>query len=331
MALSTLMHVTLLALIAANLGLPVTPKERPQVRLTIVPGSPGTADDQRIEVPGAKESETLMGAERIEATRDTSADDPGRVSSAEPPGETSMPPEPIHDGAGRPNPERFESNSEPAVIVDLTTAGLIDAPPQPAPLLEVVAPKPVVTAPEVPAKITVYSPKQQSMLARKIDDWAKSYQRRYQPDDEVVWKNKGQRYTAHFTSLPGGDDTRLDHLAVRVTTEQDGNRLSTTIYMKRLAFSSYAQFVNRWDDSVQIHDDELDGRFHANSEINLSYSRKVAPQFHGKVTTSARTVRITDRHGYRSRDEIFLGGIETGVPPIRLPRSYVPLPDSMAI
>lgn len=331
MALSTVIHGTILALIAANLGLPATPKEKPRVPLAVVLDSPGTADDERIDITGAEETETPTGADRNEATRDAPAEESGSASSAEPPGEALMPPEPIDKRAGRLNPDIFETNSAPAVITDLSTAGLIEAPPQPAPLLEAAVPKPVVTAPEVPAKIAVYSPKQESMLARKIDDWAESYHRRYQPDDEVVWKHKGQRYTAHFTSHPGGDDTRPDRVAVRVITEQNGNRLSTTIRMKRLAFSNYAQFVNRWDDSVQIHDDELDGRFHANSEINLSYSRDVAPRFHGKVTTSARTVNITETRGHRSRDEIFLGGLDTGVPSIRLPRHYVPLPDSMAI
>lgn len=331
MALSIVIHATILALIAANLGLPVTPKEQPQVPLAVVLDSPGTADDERIDSTGAEETETPTGADRNEATRDAPAEESGTAGSAEPPGEALIRPEPIDKRAGRPNPDAFEVNSPPAVIARLSTAGLIDAPPQPAPVLEAAVSKPVVTAPEVPAKIAVYSPKQESMLARKIEDWAESYHRSYRPDDEVVWKHKGQEYTAHFTSLPGGDDTRPDRVAVRVITEQNGNRLSTTIYMKRLAFSNYAQFVNRWDDSVQIHDDELDGRFHANSEINLSYSRDVAPRFHGEVTTSARTVNITETRGHRSRDEIFLGGLDTGVPSIRLPRHYVPLPDSMAI
>ncbi|HEX7061928.1 MAG TPA: hypothetical protein VF200_08135 [Woeseiaceae bacterium] len=46
---------------------------------------------------------------------------------------------------------------------------------------------------------------------------------------------------------------------------------------------------------MQIHADELDGRFHTNSEINLSYDRDVAPRFLGKVTTSARTIDFTRR------------------------------------
>ena len=331
MALSTVMHATILGLIPANVGLPSTPKEKPEVRLTIVLDSPGIAYDERIDILGADESEMLTGADPDEATRGAPAEESGTARSAEPTSEALMLPEPIDKRAGRPNPDTFESNSAPAVIADLSTAGLIDAPPQPTLVLDVAVPKPVVTAPKVPEKIAVYSPKQESTLARKIHDWAESYHRSYQPDDEVVWRHKGQRYTAHFTSLPGDDDTRPDRVAVRVTTEQNGNRLSTTMRLKRLAFSNYAQFVNRWDESVQIHDDELDGRFHANSEINLAYSRNVAPRFHGKVTTSARTINIVDRRGYRSRDEIFLGGLETGVRSIRLPRHYVPLPDSMAI
>lgn len=169
------------------------------------------------------------------------------------------------------------------------------------------------------------------MLARRIDDWAESYHRAFGLDDEVAWKDNGQQYTAHFTSLPGGDETRPDRVVVRVTTEQDGDRLTTTLRMKRLAFSNYAQFVNRWDDSVQIHDDEFGGRFHSNSEINLSYDRDIAPRFHDKVTTSARTISITESRGHRTRDEIFLGGLETGVPSIRLPRYDSPLPESMVV
>jgi hypothetical protein len=57
MALSTVMHATILALIGANVGLPSTPTEKPQVRLTIVLGSPGSAHDERIDILGTAESE----------------------------------------------------------------------------------------------------------------------------------------------------------------------------------------------------------------------------------------------------------------------------------
>lgn len=330
MAVSTVMHVAILTLITANLGLPITPQERPSVPLTVVIGSPGTADDERIEITSTEESETPTVADRTEAARDAPAEESARAWSTEPPGDALPPPAPVEQPAGRPHPDTFESNIQPAVLAELSTAGRIDASPSTS-VLQTVAARPVVAAPQVPARTATFTPKQEVMLARKIHDWALSYHKSEDPDDELVWNYKGQRYSAHFTSLPGGDDTRPDRVAVRVTTEQDGNRLSTTIHLKRLAFSNYAQFVNRWDDSVQIHDDEFDGRFHSNSEINLSYSPEVAPRFHGMVTTAARTINVTDRRGHRRRDEIFLGGLETGVPSIRLPRHYVPLPESMAI
>jgi hypothetical protein len=58
MALSTVMHATILALIAENLGLPITPQEKPPVPLAVVLGSPGNVDDERIDTPGAEESQT---------------------------------------------------------------------------------------------------------------------------------------------------------------------------------------------------------------------------------------------------------------------------------
>ncbi len=124
------------------------------------------------------------------------------------------------------------------------------------------------------------------------------------------------------------DDMGIERVTVVVSTEENGQKLSTEMRMKRLSFSNYAQFVNRWDDDVQIHDDELDGRFHSNTEINLTYGRKIRPQFHGQVTTSARRINISERRGYVPREEIFLGGLETGVKSIRLPKNYLPFPDA---
>ncbi|NNF51431.1 MAG: hypothetical protein HKN59_03235, partial [Gammaproteobacteria bacterium] len=104
--------------------------------------------------------------------------------------------------------------------------------------------------------------------------------------------------------------------------EQHGEILRTEMQMKMLAFSHFAQFVHRWDERVQIHDDTLDGRFHSNSTINLAWDRNVQPKFLGKVTTAARSVRYGDTRGHRRREDIFAGGIETGVRSIPLARRY---------
>lgn len=331
LAVSTAVHVALLVLVAANPPLPFVPGVQPPEPLTVLLGSPGTAREERAEARSTEAPEEPGIAERTGVARDAPAEDSARARSAEPPGEAIPPAEPVEQARGTPLPDSFESSIDPAVRAELSTAGRIAAPPRPAPVPEAMAARSVVTAPAMPVRKAAITPKQETMLARKLEDWGQSHRKLAEPGDELVWKHKGQQYTAHFTSLPGSDDTRPDRVAVRVTTEQDGNRLSTTLELKRLAFSNYAQFVHRWDDSVQLHDDELDGRFHSNSEINLSYSRAVAPRFHAKVTTSARTVNITDRRGHRRRDEIFLGGLETGVHTIRLPRNYVPLPASISI
>lgn len=169
------------------------------------------------------------------------------------------------------------------------------------------------------------------MLDKKLSDWSDSYAEAADSAAEVSWQQDGQHYTARFSDLPAESDMALDRVLVEVSTEIDGERLTTQMRMKRLAFSHYAQFVNRWDKEVQIHDDELDGRFHANSAINLTYSRDAKPQFHGKVTTAARRINIDAGRGRARRDEMFLGGLQTGVRSIHLPKNFVPLPQTAAI
>jgi hypothetical protein len=326
MATSTLMHAALLLLLGANLEPRAASEQAPQLSLAVVLEMPGTGGDDRRGLPGAEEAP--LAADRVDASETAPSREPATASSAEAPREAITVTEPASGPRGRPSPDVFEVSSAPALMAGLSAAALISAPASPAPMLDVAVAKPVLTAPEAPRKVATYSPQQQSMLGQKIDDWVESYDGSYPAEDEVAWSYEGQQYTAHFTAVPG-DEMSPDRLIVRVTTGEEGKRLSTTIQMKRLAFSNYVQFVNRWDDSVQIHADELEGRFHTNSELHLSYSRDVAPRFHGKVTTSARSINITEESGYRSRDEIFIGGLVTGVPAISLPQDYVPLPDSL--
>ncbi len=193
--------------------------------------------------------------------------------------------------------------------------------------------EPVVTAGAPQAERPAFaqaplSPKQEKMLKRKFKAWTENFYRMPDVAAGLTWRHKGQEYLAKFTQLPAKDDMGIQRVIVEISTEDNGKRLSTEMCMKRLAFSNYAQFVNRWDPDVQFHNDELDGRFHSNSEIGLAYSRKVKPQFHGKVTTTARRINIARRRGYVRRDQIFLGGLQTGVKAIRLPKHFVPFPDA---
>lgn len=178
---------------------------------------------------------------------------------------------------------------------------------------------------------TALSPKQEKMLNRKIRGWTEYLHRMPEVASGLTWKHKGQEYLARFTQLPAADDMGIQRVIVEISTEEDGKRLSTEVHMKRLAFSNYAQFVNRWDPYVQIHNDEIYGRFHSNTEISLTYDRKVKPLFHGKVTTTSRRINVTNRRGLTKRDQIFVGGLQTGVRSIRLPKHFLPFPGEAEI
>jgi hypothetical protein len=132
------------------------------------------------------------------------------------------------------------------------------------------------------------------------------------------WTHQGRAYTASFTRLPAGDDMGLDELLVEISTGHGADRLATEVRLRRLAFSSFAQFVDYWDPGVQMHDDEVDGRFHSNSEIYVSPSRNASPSFNGLVTTARGVNTSFAEARFRSTD-VFRGGLETRAGTIPLP------------
>ena len=329
--LSVGVHAALLLLARVEISAPEWGVDAEPVEVAVVVGSAGETADEMAAIDGVESEVAESPAPRSASARGNGGhsqgvvDTGGAVGAAD---EAADEPE-ASDGAAL--PERFEATAEAAVVAETSQDGSLGGVELAEPLVDRPMSAPIVAARHSPLPRQSLSAPEHKMLAKKVADWGETFQRKHVDGDELVWKHEGQRYTARFTSLPGGDETALDRFAVDIETEQNGHRLSTTLQLKRLAFSNFAQFVNRWDDQVQIHDDELDGRFHSNTEINLSYTRKVGPKFLGKVTTSARTVNVTERRGYRKRDDIFLGGLETGVRSIRLPRDYVPLPETLAI
>jgi hypothetical protein len=174
--------------------------------------------------------------------------------------------------------------------------------------------------------------RQLEMLRQRLSRWAERMPRIEDAEQSLRWRHQGRDYEASFSRMPAADDTGIERVRVRVSVDENGTRYSTELEMKRLAFSNFAQFVSRWNPQVNIHDDELDGRFHCNSAFNLAYSRDAIPRFHGKVTTAARTVNIFDQdRTYASRDEVFLGGLQTGVRTVALPSRVVAFANQPAI
>lgn len=173
--------------------------------------------------------------------------------------------------------------------------------------------------------------KQEKMLKRKVREWTEDLDDMSDLVSGLTWDYKGQEYLAKFTQVPAADEMGIQRVIVEISTEENGKRLSSEVRMKRLAFSNFAQFVNRWDPDVEIHNDELDGRFHSNTGIYLSHDRNAQPLFHGKVTTTSRSINVGNGRGPRRHDSIFLGGLETGVRAIRLPKHFLPFPSEAKI
>lgn len=180
-------------------------------------------------------------------------------------------------------------------------------------------------------EVAKLSPKQEKMLQKKIHKWARQLARTPASKTSKRWRYKGKHYHARFTELPATDNTGLHRVLVDISTDDNGERRSTQMSLKKLAFSNYAQLVDYWDPEVELHNDELEGRFHSNSEISIAYSRDVKPLFHGAVTTAARRIKVKNSVGFTRRADIFKGGLETGVKSIRLPSSFRPQLESLNI
>ncbi len=134
----------------------------------------------------------------------------------------------------------------------------------------------------------------------------------------LEWQHDGIAYQAKIRHTPSPNDMSTDQVAVEVSTQLDGKKLTTTLEYRQLAFSNFAQFVHQWDEYVSMHDDKLNGRFHSNSSFLISASKRVHPVFTDTVTTASRRVEF-DGHRRAKMSEIFQGGLETGVRRIKMP------------
>lgn len=140
---------------------------------------------------------------------------------------------------------------------------------------------------------------------------------------EVEWELDGKQYSAVLIRERPSDGTELERVLAQVTASDRGKQLTTLINIKRLAFSQFSQMVDRWDPTVQLHDDEIVGRFHTNTRFNLMHDSSATPKLLGKVTTSARSIKI-DSRSRRREAEIFRRGVETRAAAIDLPESLEP-------
>ena len=162
------------------------------------------------------------------------------------------------------------------------------------------------------------------MLTRQVMQWAQGIQGTDLAQPQLTWQHDGKQYTAVLTRRAAADNTDTDRAIIEIETVENGQRLRTQVQLKRLAFSHFTQLVDRWDTEVQLHDDEIAGRFHSNSEISLGYDSKAAPRFLGRVTTAAGGITLVSSTGSKRSDEIFRAGLETRAGRIALPERFQP-------
>jgi hypothetical protein len=163
---------------------------------------------------------------------------------------------------------------------------------------------------------------QQELLTRKILKWAQGATDAETPS-QLTWEQDGQVYTAVLKRRPAASNTDIESALVEISTTTDGKERRTQLHLKRLAFSHFTQLVDKWDATVQLHADEVVGRFHSNTEITLGYDRAIAPRFDGKVTTAAGGFTIASWSTMRPRNEVFRAGLETRVGRIPLPHRFL--------
>jgi hypothetical protein len=293
--------------------------------LVVVLISAGSGQGPPPAMPSVIEGEIFApppaGADDPTAQAAPAAPPPNEPQTQTPPSPT-VPPQPVAVEADAPTATEAPTDIAVADADEQTPA----TPPAPEPasvdLPAVEAPTATLTddaavadaSPSAPGKPLANAERQ--MLTKRLASWTGAIAPN-EPEPKLTWREDGRQYTAVLRRQPATDAMGMDHLTVEVTTERDGNRMLTELRMTRVAFSNFAQFVDRWDPSVAIHDDEIDGRFHSNSPIHVSSGPGVRPVFRGKVTLAARDVE-TDNDafggpGWVNRHTMFPAGLETMV------------------
>lgn len=147
-------------------------------------------------------------------------------------------------------------------------------------------------------------------------------------DSSDQWEFSGQKYTFNVEHIASKNNTSMDKVRVEISTVIDGVEMFTVVQMKRLAFSSFVQIINRWDPEIAFSQDVIEGRFHSNSRIHIAKGKKQEPTFKGKVSVSSG-VSI---YSQSAKKRIFQGGIETGVKKIQFPQNMLGgLPDDSSL
>ncbi|MAY57055.1 MAG: hypothetical protein CMQ46_07545 [Gammaproteobacteria bacterium] len=127
-------------------------------------------------------------------------------------------------------------------------------------------------------------------------------------------------YEISVSQLAESGPTALSSYRVTIQTELGDGLASTELTITERPFSWYAKFINRWDNDVIMANDQIFGRFHSNSPVNLETDWRARPLFAGPVTLATH-----QSIGRRLREsDIFTDEVETGIGRIDMPDAIVP-------
>ena len=226
--------------------------------------------------------------------------------------------------AGSTAPSEVELEEALAKLAPPRSEALEDLAVEPGPTDAVHAPTPeplAITLPESRAAVVTMSSRERAELSRRLEQLAAEALKSSR--SEVTWEQDGRQYSALLIRERANEGTALERVTAQVSASDHGKQMTTLVNLNRLAFSQFTQMVDRWDPMVQLHDDEIVGRFHSNTRFSLLADSRTAPKFLGKVTTTARSFG-NESVGRRRESEIFRGGLETGTSQIELPESSQP-------
>jgi hypothetical protein len=226
--------------------------------------------------------------------------------------------------AGSTAPSEVELEQALAKLSPPPSDTLEDQAVEPGPVDAVYAPlaAPIaIAALEGPASTITLPASEQAALARRLEQLAAEALKSSRA--EVIWEQDGRQYSARLIRERANEGTALERVTAQVSAADHGKKMTTLVNLNRLSFSQFTQMVDHWDPMVQIHDDEIVGRFHSNSRFSLLSDSRTAPKFLGKVTTTARGFN-NQSIGRRNDADIFRGGLETGTSEIELPQSTQP-------
>lgn len=171
------------------------------------------------------------------------------------------------------------------------------------------------------ADLEKVSSSERKMIEGRVQEFIADNKNSELDNARIQWEEQGVSYHAEFIRKTVSDAMALEPLQVNVRRNQNGQQRFTEIKYKRLAFSNYAQVVNRWDQNVLISKDIFEGRFHSNTSIRIEPGKKLESIFLGRV--SIATYRDPPRK--RANKKFFEEQLELGAEKIVLPKGVSPL------